>query len=413
MPRALVISNLHAPDCIGGYEMVASECMDALEREHGWQITCHCTRTGRPQTPSCPYPPRVTPDLTGYFPRGWTHHHALRPAAKHLASTPQIVANLERKAREADVTLLFNPRRLSTLQWLPAMRAARNSVAWVSDYWPAEYPDCDKLWQASQTERISYSPLVMAGAARVRKHYANHRPAPDNLACIKRAAFVSEYVLKKNTPFFPNLEKAVVIHNGIDPALFPFAPMTPRRWRTWGFCGRIQPEKGVVLALDLFARAAQTRPDLRFLLAGNTNETAHGAEIRQKISASPILSRQVTLLGKISRERLASDFYHKTGVLLFTSQWPEPFALTVVEAMSCGTYVVATATGGTPEIVDWQTGLLLADESSTPQAFAKIDTLASQPCGAMDQTLLHAQKSASRKTISIMSAKLHTLAFPL
>lgn len=343
--------------------MVASECMDALERNHNWQITCHCSRTGRPQTAFAAHPPRVTSDLTGYFPRGWTHHHALLPAARHLAGTPQIVASLEREARESDVTLLFNPRRLSTLQWLPAMRAARNPLVWVSDYWPAEYPDCDKLWQASRSERISYSPLIMAGAARVRKLYANHRPSSADLACIKRAAFVSEYILKKNAPFFPNLEEGAVIHNGIDPALFPFAPMTSERWRTWGFCGRIQREKGVVLALDLFARAAQTRPDLRFLLAGDMEATAHGAEIRRKIAAHPILSRQVTLLGKIPRERLAPDFYHKTGVLLFTSQWAEPFALTVVEAMSCGTYVVATATGGTPEIVNRHTGMLLPSQS--------------------------------------------------
>ena len=35
--RALVISNLHAPDCAGGYEMVASECMDTLARKYGRQ----------------------------------------------------------------------------------------------------------------------------------------------------------------------------------------------------------------------------------------------------------------------------------------------------------------------------------------------------------------------------------------
>ena len=408
--RALVISNLHAPDCTGGYEMVASECLDALERDHGWQITCHCARTGRP-APFAPnnrkskienrkssYPSRVHPDLTGYFPRGWTHHHALLPAARHLARTPQIVETLTRESREAGATLLFNPRRLSTLQWLPAMAAARNPVAWVSDYWPIEYPDCDKLWQAAQANRLSWSPLVMLGAARVRKQYATGRklasdddagntelaecrwrseplggrreappqsakknlgaPSHPDLACIKRAAFVSEHIMRKTAHAFPSLEEAIVIHNGIDPALFPYAPMTPDRWRTWGFCGRIQPEKGVLQALDLFARAAATRPGLRFLIAGDMT-TSHGAEVRQKIATTPILACRVDCLGPIPRERLAEKFYHRAGVLLFTSQWDEPYALTLLEAMSTGTHVVATPTGGTPEIITPETGTLL------------------------------------------------------
>jgi glycosyltransferase involved in cell wall biosynthesis len=408
-PRALIISNLHAPDCIGGYEMVASECMDALERNHGWQITCHCARTGRPETAPLPYPPRVRADLTGYFPRGWKHHHALLPAARALQRTPQIVAELQREAAAATVILLFNPRRLTILQWLPAMQTSRNPIAWVSDHWPSEYPDCDKLWQASQTERISFSPLAMAGAARIRKHYAKHHPAPADLACIKRAAFVSEYILKKNAPCFPNLEEATVIHNGITPALFPFAPMTPDRWRTWGFCGRIHPEKGVALALDLFAHAAQTRPDLRFLLAGDMTATTHGAEIRHKIAAHPILARQVTLLGKIPRDRLATDFYHKTGVLLFTSQWDEPFALTVVEAMSCGTYIAATATGGTPEIVTSKTGLLLprASIETTDPMLAALPTA---PTRLIEEQLAAACAAAGNKTIRQMAESLAAFA---
>ena len=426
--RALVISNLHAPDCTGGYEMVASECMDALERNHAWQITCHCATTGREpikkteipghpassnpkskiQNPKFPYPPRVHADLTGYFPRGWTHHHALLPAARHLKNrTTQIIDTLTRESAAADVTLLFNPRRLSTLQWLPAMAAARNPIAFVSDHWPAEYPDCDKLWQASQTQRISYSPAVMLGAAKVRGYYKNHPPAPADLACIKRAAFVSDYIMRKTAPAFPRLEEATVIPNGIDPALFPFAPMTSDRWRTWGFSGRIQPEKGVAQALDLFAQAAQTRPDLRFLLAGDLNATAHGAEIRRKIAATPLLARRVTLLGQIPRERLASDFYHKTGVLLFTSQWEEPFALTIPEAMSCGTYVVATPTGGTPEIVTPETGLLLPSLLPS-ETFTLTSHLDLRP---QITRIATARQVASQFTITQMATRLAEFAF--
>ncbi|MDR2845213.1 MAG: glycosyltransferase family 4 protein [Puniceicoccales bacterium] len=356
MPKALVISNLHAPDCFGGYEMVASECMDILEREHGWQIRCHCANSGRERAPA--YPPRVVADLSGYFPRGWTHHHTLLPVGRHLVkNTAKIVETLQREASEADVTLLFNPRRLSTLQWIPALKASKNVVAWVSDYWPSEYPDCDKLWQAANTEKFSYSPAVMLGAARVRRAYEGGRPAADDLKHIRKAAFVSEFVLKKNAPFFPNLEEAVVLPNGIERALFPFAATAPIRQNTWGFCGRIQHDKGLALALDIFEEAAKEKQDLNFLIAGDMG-TGYGREMRRKIEESPILRRHVTVLGKIPREELAAKFYHRVGVLLFTSLWEEPFALTVLEAMSCGTLVVATNTGGTGEIVTKARGIL-------------------------------------------------------
>jgi glycosyltransferase involved in cell wall biosynthesis len=406
MCRALVISNLHAPDCVGGYEMAASECMDALERDCGWQIRCHCATTGRPHPG--PYPPRVTAGLTGYFPRGWAHHHALLPAARHLADNARAAEALQREAAAADVTLLFNPRRLSTLQWVPAIAAARNPVAWISDYWPAEYPDCDKLWQAAIANRFSLSPLIMLGAARVRRLYGTRKPAPADLACIRRAAFVSDFVLKKNTPAFPRLEEAAVIPIGIVPDLFPFAPMSADRWRTWGFCGRIQPEKGVAQALDIFARAAAGQPDLRFLLAGDMR-TAHGCDIRRKIAANPILASKVELLGAVPRARLASRFYHRVGILLFTSQWDEPFALTVVEAMACGAYVAATDTGGTAEIVTPRTGLLLPRTSiaTTGPLPAALPTT---PTRLIEEQLAAARAAAGGKTIRQMAESLAAFA---
>lgn len=406
MPRALVISNLHAPDVIGGYEMVASECMDALEKNHGWEISCHGSTSGRRDDYA--WPGRFKAAMTGYFPRGWTHHHELIKANRHLrANTASVVAALEAEARAADVTLLFNPRRLSTLQWMPALAASRNSVAWVSDHWPSEYPDCDKLWQAANSEKLSCSPGVMWGAKRVRDFYAAHPPQPADLRHIRKAAFVSEFILRKNAPYFPDLEEAVVIRNGIDHSLFPLAEMTPERRRTWGFCGRISADKGVALALDLFAHAATGKPEMRFLLAGDMS-TGHGAEIRKKIADHPVLSRQVTILGRVPREKLATGFYHKVGVLLFTSLWDEPFALTVVEAMACGTLVVATATGGTPEIVTEETGILFAPADATEpgritERILKMNT------DENERLTVNARAAAGGITLSTMASALHRM----
>lgn len=407
MTRALIITNMHAPDVIGGYEMVTSECMSSLELEQGWDISCHCTTTGRASEYA--YPKRVRADMTGYFPRGWTHHHALLPAAKHLAKhTGALTEALSEESAQADVTLLFNPRRLSTLQWLPAMRAARNPITWVSDYWPAEYPDCDKLHRAAEENKWAWSPAVAFGSNRVRRIYDRFTPTRRDLACIKRAAFVSDFVMRKNAPFFPGLEEACVIRNGIDHRLFPFAPMNPARALTWGFCGRIQPDKGVSEALDLFAAAASVNPELRFLLAGDMS-TGHGREITRKIRRNSVLAKQVTTLGKIPREKLAEDFYHKVGTLVFTSLWDEPFALTVVEAMACGTLVMATTTGGTPEIVTESTGFPISrDNLSGATELAK--HLATAPVTTHADKIVKAHAEAARITISAMAEEMAAFA---
>jgi glycosyltransferase involved in cell wall biosynthesis len=61
-------------------------------------------------------------------------------------------------------------------------------------------------------------------------------------------------------------------------------------------------------------------------------------------------------LGHVPYAKLHSEFYSKIGVLLFPSVWEEPFALTVLEAMASGVLVIASNTGGTPEVVDSSSG---------------------------------------------------------
>jgi glycosyltransferase involved in cell wall biosynthesis len=211
----------------------------------------------------------------------------------------------------------------------------------------------------------------MLGAAGVRKLYAGAIPSKSDLRYIKRAAFVSDFVLKRNAPAFHNLEDGVVIRNGINHFIFPFREMTAARQDTWGFCGRVQKDKGVFLALEIFANAAGKNPRLNFVFAGDL-DTADGKTLRRKIAQEPLLRERVKLLGKIPHERLAERFYHNVGVLLFPSLWDEPFALTVVEAMACGTFVAASDTGGTGEIVNAQTGLSFSKNAAPADVAAAI-----------------------------------------
>jgi glycosyltransferase involved in cell wall biosynthesis len=62
--------------------------------------------------------------------------------------------------------------------------------------------------------------------------------------------------------------------------------------------------------------------------------------------------------------------------LLFPIHWPEPFGLVMIEAMACGTPVVAYRNGSVPEVIDeGVTGFIVDDDSGALAAIAKIDRL--------------------------------------
>ena len=70
------------------------------------------------------------------------------------------------------------------------------------------------------------------------------------------------------------------------------------------------------------------------------------------------------------------DFLGNAAALLFPIDWPEPFGLVVIEAMACGTPVIAWRRGSVPEIVDHGvTGFIVENESQAVEAINALDRL--------------------------------------
>jgi glycosyltransferase involved in cell wall biosynthesis len=128
------------------------------------------------------------------------------------------------------------------------------------------------------------------------------------------------------------------------------------------FLGRISPEKRPDRAIAI-ARAA----GMPLKIAAKIDK-ADEAYFRQTIA--PLLKGpQVEFAGEIN-EREKTEFLGEAAALLFPVDWPEPFGLVMIEAMACGTPVLAFRCGSVPEIVeDGVTGRIV---SSFDEAFRAI-----------------------------------------
>jgi glycosyltransferase involved in cell wall biosynthesis len=110
------------------------------------------------------------------------------------------------------------------------------------------------------------------------------------------------------------------------------------------FLGRITPEKGPELAIKI-ARAH----GIHLKLAAKVDKVDE-EYFREKIA--PLLGEPgIEFIGEIN-ERAKTDFLGQARAVLFPIDWPEPFGLVMIEAMACGTPVLALRRGAVSEIID-------------------------------------------------------------
>jgi glycosyltransferase involved in cell wall biosynthesis len=162
-----------------------------------------------------------------------------------------------------------------------------------------------------------------------------------------------------------------VIYNGINAAAIPFG------LGDGGFllfAGRISPEKGPDLAIEIAKQAGK-----RLVIAGGVYDQAFFDE---KIAPALKENNDVSYLGILEREDLYRLMSQAEG-LLFCSRWEEAFGLVLVESMATGTPVIAWRRGAAPEIVsEGKTGFLLdfMDVDGMVRAVGRLGALDRSEC---------------------------------
>jgi len=171
------------------------------------------------------------------------------------------------------------------------------------------------------------------------------------------------------------------VYHGIELEQFTF---NPEAGRYLAFLGRIAPEKGLDTAIRVAQRAGwplriAARKPLRH--GGDPNVQADWQHYHHEVK--PLLDRQqATLIGEVAG--LAKDqFLGNAAALLFPIRWPEPFGLVMVEALACGTPVIALGEGSVPEVIeDGVTGFICSSEEELVAAIGRLGELDRARCRA-------------------------------
>jgi glycosyltransferase involved in cell wall biosynthesis len=206
---------------------------------------------------------------------------------------------------------------------------------------------------------LTYSGLVSTPVVTTIHGFSSPRIIP----VFKKYNARAGYVAISDADRHPGLDYLATIHHGIDTDAFTLQASAGEYLL---FFGRIHPDKGAVEAIDVAARVG-----LPLVMAGIIQDREYF-----ETSIAPRLDdERVRYVGSVGREE-RDVLLGGARALLHLVNFEEPFGFSVIEAMACGTPVIATRRGSMPELIDdMRTGVLVDNADEAVRAVGQVATL--------------------------------------
>lgn len=325
--RILAVANRYPPWSLGGYEALAAGTVAAL-RAKGHTVSVLTTLPDPSDLSAAPASPDVHRELRWYwrehrFPRvGWRatvmiERHNARVLRDHL------------RTLHPDAVIWWGMGGMSLSLLEQVRRAGIPAVAAVGDDWLVYGPQVDawtRLWRgryrrlARVVERVSIVPARL------------------ELELAARWTFNSQHTLEAARRAGWSLQAAIVVHPGVDAALFRYQEPGEWRWRLL-YCGRLDPRKGVATAIETVTE-----------LPNAATLTILGDGARTDRDALTALASRLGVSARVAFARAQHTevpaAYAAADAVVFPVLWEEPWGLVPLEAMATGRPVIASRAGG-------------------------------------------------------------------
>jgi len=160
------------------------------------------------------------------------------------------------------------------------------------------------------------------------------------------------------------------VHHGLPADLYDFHP---RADDYFAFVGRISPEKRCDRAIEI---AVACGVPLRIAAKVDVADHAYFESRIEPLLDHPL----VTFVGEVGDD-VKNDFIGNARALLMPIDWPEPFGLVMIEALACGTPVIAYGHGSVPEVIDdGVTGFIVQDQDEAIARAGEVGALSREAC---------------------------------
>jgi glycosyltransferase involved in cell wall biosynthesis len=182
----------------------------------------------------------------------------------------------------------------------------------------------------------------------------------------------------------PQANWQATVHHGLPPELYSFSGAAGSYL---AFLGRISPEKRVDRAIEI---ARRVNTPLRIAAKVDPDDRHYFEETIEPLLKDPLIE----YVGEIG-DAEKGDFLADARALLFPIDWPEPFGLVMIEAMACGTPVIAYRNGSVREIIeDGCTGFIVEGIDEACEAVRRVPRLSRQRCREIFESRFTATRMA-------------------